>query len=87
MNYKVSQDGKFIKPKVTFIAVRTDVLQNENLSLEAKGVFATICSFYQEGEEINREILYTMSSDEKEVTDKALEELKANGLLEDEFDI
>lgn len=54
-------------------------LFNNNLSLEAKGIYGLITSFCSEI--INVEEIYKLSLEDKEVVDRAIDELQSHGYV------
>ncbi len=55
------------------------ILFNNNLSLEAKGIYGLIMSFCSE--RINIEEIYKLSLEDKEVVDRAINELQSHGYV------
>nr|DAM34025.1 MAG TPA: helix-turn-helix domain protein [Caudoviricetes sp.] len=55
------------------------ILFNNNLSLEAKGIYGLIMSF--DSERINVEEIYKLSLEDKEVVDRAIDELQSHGYV------
>lgn len=66
----------FMKP---YGLVDKKILFNNNLSLEAKGVYGLMMSF--DGEIVNVEEIYNYSSEDKEVIDRAVKELQSHGYI------
>ena len=55
------------------------ILFNNNLSLEANGIYGLIMSF--DSERINVEEIYKLSLEDKEVVDRAIDELQSHGYV------
>jgi hypothetical protein len=53
------------------------ILFNNNLSLEAKGIYGLIMSF--DSERVDVEELYKLSLEDKGVVDRAIDELQSHG--------
>lgn len=66
----------FMKP---YGLVDKKILFNNNLSLEAKGIYGLIMSF--DSERINVEEIYKLSLEDKGVVDKAIDELQSHGYV------
>lgn len=66
----------FMKP---YGLVDKKILFNNNLSLEAKGIYGLIMSF--DSERINVEEIYKLSLEDKEVVDRAIDELQSHGYV------
>lgn len=66
----------FMKP---YGLVDKKILFNNNLSLEANGIYGLIMSF--DSERINVEEIYKLSLEDKEVVDRAIDELQSHGYV------
>ena len=66
----------FMKP---YGLVDKKILFNNNLSLEAKGIYGLIMSF--DSERINVEEIYKLSLEDKGVVDRAIDELQSHGYV------
>ena len=55
------------------------ILFDNNLSLEAKGIYGLLMSF--DSERINVEEIYKLSLEDKEVIDRAINELQSHGYV------
>lgn len=66
----------FMKP---YGLIDKKILFNNNLSLEAKGIYGLIMSF--DSERINVEEIYKLSLEDKEVVDRAIDELQSHGYV------
>lgn len=66
----------FMKP---YGLVDKKILFNNNLSLEASGIYGLIMSF--DSERINVEEIYKLSLEDKEVVDRAIDELQSHGYV------
>lgn len=59
-----------------------DIMLDNNLSVEAKGLYSTIECFYQLGENLNQIDFLKTSSDEKSIVLSAWDELRYSGYLD-----